>query len=48
MQQLNEKERKIEQVVKENQKMKEINDLLINKRVEPVQNQQFSILGFNV
>lgn len=48
MQELNEKERKIEQVVKENQKMKEINDLLINKRVEPVQNQQFSILGFNV
>lgn len=48
MNELKEKERKIEEVLKENQKMKEINDLLINKRVEPVQNQQTSFFGINL
>jgi hypothetical protein len=48
MQELKEKERKIEEVVKENQKIKEINELLVQKRVERAQNQQTSVLGFNM
>ena len=48
MQELKEKEKKIEEVVKENQKIKEINELLVHKRVEPVQDHQNSVLGFKL